>query len=392
MRAPGVAAALRRYSLFRVMEDFGHGIVDSRPVALLVTVVVLALAAATVRVAGLRGPAPLDAPATRRWSPRLAALLVAAIALMANAIAARRYVRGDWTRASLYALSDETVNVLRELPRPVTATIFLYPKRDSERARAIAGFVRELTERFTRESAGKFQAEIVDPDRAPDRAEAAAKRYGIGAYEMGQGVVIFTSGARSKVITEEDLGRAGGRRRRRAGPDHPRLARRGGVRLGAAGRHRRSAAARLLQQGARRARPRVAGRRRLRDLRRKRPTRRRRDARARQARRRGGRRLPRARHRRADARLLPARARRRRGLRRRRRAAARHGGSGVRARAAPRSRTSASRRWPRATAWPWAMIWSSIRRTPATSRGRRSGPPAATATFRTRSPRASADG
>ncbi len=205
VRTPAVAAALRRYSLFRVMEDFGHGIVDSRPVALLLTVVVLALAAATARVTALRGPVPLDAPATRRWSPRLAAILVAAIALMANAIAARRYVRGDWTRASLYALSDETANVLGELPRPVTATIFLYPKRDSERARAIAGFVRELTERFTRASAGKFQAEIVDPDRAPDRAEAAAKRYGIGAYEMGQGVVIFTSGARSKVITEEDL-------------------------------------------------------------------------------------------------------------------------------------------------------------------------------------------
>ena len=119
VRAPALAAALRRYSLFRVMEDFGHGIVDSRPVALLVTVVVLALAAAAARVAGLRGPVPLDAPGTRRWSPRVSALLVVAIALMANAIAARRYVRGDWTRASLYALSDETVNVLRELPRPV---------------------------------------------------------------------------------------------------------------------------------------------------------------------------------------------------------------------------------------------------------------------------------
>ncbi len=205
VRSPGLAATLRRYSLFRMMEDFGHGIVDSRPVALLLTVVVLALAAATARVAGLRGPTPLDAPAARRWSPRVAAVLVVAIALMANAIAARHFVRGDWTRASLYALSDETVNVLGDLPRPVTATIFLYPKRDSERARAIAGFVRELTERFSRASAGKFQAEMIDPDRAPERAEAAAKRYGIGAYEMGQGVVIFTSGARSKVITEEDL-------------------------------------------------------------------------------------------------------------------------------------------------------------------------------------------
>ena len=205
VRVPAAAAALRRYSLFRMMEDFGHGIVDSRPVVLLVTVVVLALAAAAARIAGLRGPTPLDAPSGRRWSPRVAALLVGAIALLTNLIAARQFVRGDWTRGSLYALSDESVNVLANLPRPVTATIFLYPKRDSERARAIGGFVRELAERFSRAARGNFQAEVVDPDRAPDRAEAAAKRYGIGAYEMGQGVVIFTSGARSKVVTEDEL-------------------------------------------------------------------------------------------------------------------------------------------------------------------------------------------
>jgi hypothetical protein len=97
------------------------------------------------------------------------------------------------------------VALLRQLPRPVEATIFLYPKRDSERARTIAGLVRELAERFARESAGKFHAEFVDPDRVPDRAEAAAKRYGIGPYEMGQGVVVFTSGGRAKVVTESDL-------------------------------------------------------------------------------------------------------------------------------------------------------------------------------------------
>ena len=205
VRAPATAAALRRYSLFRVMEDFGHGIVDTRPVILLLTEVALALAAATARIGALRGPAPEDAPPVSRWSGRIAGALVVVIALLVNLIAARHYARGDWTRGSLYALSDETVAVLRELPRPVEATVFLYPKRDSERARTVAGFVRELTERFSRASHGLFHAELVDPDRAPERAEAAAKRYGIGAYEMGQGAIVFTSGGRSKVVTEEDL-------------------------------------------------------------------------------------------------------------------------------------------------------------------------------------------
>ncbi len=205
VRAPATAAALRRYSLFRTMEDFGHGIVDSRQVVLLATVAVLALVAATARLAGLRGRPPLDVPRARRLAPPLTAGLTLAIALMVNLVAARHFARGDWTRASLYALSDKTVAVLRALPRPVTATVFLYPKRESERARTIAGLVRELAERCAQASDGRFQVEMVDPDRAPERAEAAAKRYGIGAYEMGQGAVVFTSGGRAKVVTEDDL-------------------------------------------------------------------------------------------------------------------------------------------------------------------------------------------
>jgi ABC-2 type transport system permease protein len=205
VRAPGLAAALHRVSLFRMMEDFGHGIVDSRRVVLLATVTALALTAAVAALARLRGPPPQETPWRRRVSPRLAALLLCAIALMVNEVAARHYARGDWTRASLYALSDESIAVLRALPRPVRATVFLYPQRDSERARAIAGLLRELAERCARFSGGRFEVEVVDPDRAPDRAEAAARRYGVGAFDLGRAVVVFTSAARSKVVTEDEL-------------------------------------------------------------------------------------------------------------------------------------------------------------------------------------------
>jgi hypothetical protein len=204
-RAPGLAAALRRTSLFRTMEDFGHGIVDSRPIVLLLSVTALAMAAATGRVAALRGPSPLDSAPGRRAAPRISAALAVVIAVMANMIAGRHFARGDWTRAQLYALSDKTVAILRDLPRPVEATIFAYPKRDSERARTIAGFVRELSERCARQAGGRFQTEVVDPDRAPERAEAAAKKYGINAFDLGQGAIVFTSGGRAKVVTESDL-------------------------------------------------------------------------------------------------------------------------------------------------------------------------------------------
>jgi len=205
VRSPGMASALHRVSLFRMMEDFGHGIVDSRPILLLSTVTVLALVAAVAAVGRLRGPSPLDAPRARRFAPRISGLLLVLLAAMLNDVGARHYARSDWTRGSLYALADKTVAVLRSLPRAVKATVFLTPRRDGERARLVAGLVRELAERCARVGSGRFVFEIVDPDRAPDRAEGAAKRYGIGAYDMARTVVVFTSGARSKVVTEDDL-------------------------------------------------------------------------------------------------------------------------------------------------------------------------------------------
>jgi ABC-type transport system involved in cytochrome c biogenesis permease component len=205
VRDPGRAAALHHLSLFRMMEDFGHGIVDSRPIVLLATVTVLALAATVAAVDRLRGPVPLDAPRGRQLARGISTLLLVVLALLANDIASHRYARGDWTRASLYALSDKTAAILRNLPRPVEATVFLGPRREGERARFVAGLVRELAERCAGASGGQFGFEIVDPVRAPDRAEAAARRYGIGAYDSGRIVVVFTSGARAKVVTEDDL-------------------------------------------------------------------------------------------------------------------------------------------------------------------------------------------
>ncbi|HET6146786.1 MAG TPA: Gldg family protein [Polyangia bacterium] len=191
---PRAGAVLRRLSLFRMMEDFGHGIVDSRHVVLLASLGVLALLAAVRAVAALRARPGIATP-----------LLSLVIAVMVNYLAGRHYLRGDWTRARLYALSGKTVSVLRTLPRPVDAYVFLYPRRDSERARALGGMVRELCDRFTRYAPERFHVEIIDPDRNPARAEAMQKKYGIGAYEMGEGVVIFVAGGQSRFLTRDDL-------------------------------------------------------------------------------------------------------------------------------------------------------------------------------------------
>lgn len=206
--SPMLAAALRRLSLFRIMEDFGHGIVDSRHVLLLALATALPLLAAVGVLARLRGPAAEDAPGAgqRRLAAVATPALVAVIALMVAYLGGRHYLRGDWTREGLYALSDRTVAVMRALPRPVEATVFFYPRRDSEQARALSRLVRELMERLERYApAGRFRVEIVDPDRAPERAEAAQKRHGINPADMDAGVVVLTSGGRSKFLTRDDL-------------------------------------------------------------------------------------------------------------------------------------------------------------------------------------------
>jgi ABC-2 type transport system permease protein len=212
VRSAGISAAIHRASLFRLMEDFGHGIVDTRHVVLLAIVTAIGLLVAMALVARLRGPLPADAPRARRLPGWLTPILIAAIAGMTVYLSGRFYARGDWTRGSLYDLSPRTTAVLRALPRPVEATIFLYADRDSEKARAVAertraitGFVRELAQRFTRYAGGRFSAVEVDPDRDRQRAEGAMQRYGIGPTEMQQGVVVFTSAERSKVVTWDDL-------------------------------------------------------------------------------------------------------------------------------------------------------------------------------------------
>ena len=181
---PRLAAVAAALSLFRIMEDFGHGIVDSRQVVLLVTVVVLALAAAAARSrrcatdADRRaGDAALIAASGRRAGRghRAHGQLPGRAALRA-----RRLDAG----AALRAVGQD-VNVLQHLSRPVDGDIFMYPGRDSERARALGGMVRELAidSRATRPG-GSTPRSSTRPE--PGRAEAAAKKYGIGATRWGR--------------------------------------------------------------------------------------------------------------------------------------------------------------------------------------------------------------
>jgi hypothetical protein len=133
-----------------------------------------------------------------------------------RAIAVMDVLRGGTTCAatgraeSLYDLSPRTVAVLRALPRPVEATIFLYAtgfataRAVAERTRAITGLLRELHPAFTRYAGGTLQRR---GDRSGSRSPArrgAMQRVRHRRLRDAQGGRVHV-GTRSKVVTWEDL-------------------------------------------------------------------------------------------------------------------------------------------------------------------------------------------
>ena len=188
------------------MEDFGHGIVDSRPVALLADGRRRSRSRRRRRArCAARAAAPRRAAGAALVAAAGARLLVVAIALLVNVIAARHYVRGDWTARRSTRSPTRQSRVLRELPRPVEATVFLYPKRDSERARAD----RRLRARADRALACANRAGCSTPSRR-SRSRARSRRGGGQALRHrrlrdGAGGGRLRLGRALEVVTEDDL-------------------------------------------------------------------------------------------------------------------------------------------------------------------------------------------
>jgi hypothetical protein len=127
-------------------------------------------------------------------------LLLGAIVLAANYLAAHHFLRADLSRDKDYTLSSATKRYLKESAlasreRPVKWIMEL--KRTSplfERVRAIA-------EEYERESKGKIQLEVVDPMRSKDRCEEVNAAYGLSLVR--EFMVIDARNDDSPAITED---------------------------------------------------------------------------------------------------------------------------------------------------------------------------------------------
>jgi ABC-2 type transport system permease protein len=189
------AEPLQPLNLFRQMEDFGRGIVDSRAIVYHLGWIALALFAATRALAVGR------ASSFGRRAVVELTLLVTIVAGV-NYLSARHFARSDWTAGHTFALAPKTEQLIRSLSRDVELIVFMEPS--GEYANDLYGDVRELTERAHRLSP-RLHIEYIDLDREPERAATVAKKYGVYEDDMRDGVIVVAAGTQSKYIPKSEL-------------------------------------------------------------------------------------------------------------------------------------------------------------------------------------------
>jgi ABC-type uncharacterized transport system involved in gliding motility auxiliary subunit len=96
-------------------------------------------------------------------------VLLLAILVLVNFVAARHNLRVDLTESGLFTLAPQTQQVLRSLKRDVRLLAFFPTGRRAQAA--------GLLQRYAAESR-HVQYELIDPDQEPERA----RRYGVTAY------------------------------------------------------------------------------------------------------------------------------------------------------------------------------------------------------------------
>ena len=105
-------------------------------------------------------------------SSAMAVLLVAGILVFVVLLGSRYSLRWDLTRDKSHSLSAVSRNLVKEVNRPLTLTVF-YPDGHMERQRA-----REVLEMYTLQN-DNFKLRFLDPDKNPELADQAGfRRFG----------------------------------------------------------------------------------------------------------------------------------------------------------------------------------------------------------------------
>lgn len=121
-------------------------------------------------------------------------VLVIALTVLVNYVAARRYVKADWTSSKVYTLSDKSINIVSDLSEPVEAVVFMVP------GSPLYDQVHELLDRYAAHSS-TFTVSYIDPDKEPLKTRELAEKYGISVADT----VVFIAGDRTKYVTSDQM-------------------------------------------------------------------------------------------------------------------------------------------------------------------------------------------
>ena len=123
-------------------------------------------------------------------------LVVIGIIAMLNYMSFRHFKRWDYSRDQKYALSSQTLNLMKNLHKPVKAVVFF------SNAAEIAPDVTALLREYEFASDGKFTTEVVDPFRSFTRAQELQAKYKFGANEN---ILILDIDGKSKFVNAADM-------------------------------------------------------------------------------------------------------------------------------------------------------------------------------------------
>ena len=127
-------------------------------------------------------------------------LILLAILGMINYLAFNHYKRWDFSRDQKYALSDQTVRIVKSLDKPVKFIVFFSPDPRTPGGEIYAD-VTNLLKEYQYASKKKVEVETVDPYRDLSRARDLATKYKFG----NENVVVIDYQGRSKLVNATDM-------------------------------------------------------------------------------------------------------------------------------------------------------------------------------------------
>jgi hypothetical protein len=150
-------------------------------------------------------PTPPTFSPRRKWviacNLFVAVVAVLALAVMANYLGARHYLRFQWSGHGKMVLSPQTVRMLRSITNHVKVTVFFDAReeRDAEVRSLTTALLKEYNYRNPR-----VVSKSVDPARQPAAAELVLATYKLTALKDRNFVVLDCDG-RTKVIYQNEL-------------------------------------------------------------------------------------------------------------------------------------------------------------------------------------------